>query len=296
MKLYGDYHIHSEFSRDAKGTVDDIVRTAKERGLVEVAITDHGWYTRSGVHPKHYKQIRAMIERAKKEHEIDVYFGIESNVRGTNGQIDALDDYRRDFDLVLCGIHTGTRPANIKSFFSFFLPNYFWAIFRKFPAGRVRKNTEVMKRIIERNDIDIWVHPNRYFKLDLVEVAKTCVERGTLIELNGKRISFRPIDFERMLAIGAKFIINSDSHSPEHVGRTNVATEFLKKVEYKDTDIINLSGRFRRGEANLLAKAAATEEKLEQKTRKETRTERKTEKKQVKAKLKREKVIKRKGD
>ena len=300
MKLYGDYHVHSEFSRDATGTIDEIVRIAKEKGLAEIAISDHGSGLGYGVSPKHYKQIRALIDKAKAEHGIDVYFGIESNLLGTDGQIDAYEEHRREFDLVLCGIHPRTRAANLRSWFSFFLPNMICMTFRIFSRSRRRKNTEAMKKVIERNDIDIWVHPNRFFKLDVVEVAKTCADRGTLIELNGKGVSFRPIDFERMIALGAKFVISSDAHNPKQIARTDRVAEFLKSCDYSPDDIINLTGRFRRGDAKLLEKVQArfTDESTTEtkKTRKELRSEKKAEKQRLREKYKREKMIKRKKD
>jgi len=116
----------------------------------------------------------------------------------------------------------------------------FWKIIRWTPRRRIGKNTEIVQIAIEKNDIDIWTHPNRYFKLDVVEVAKTCAARGTLLELNSKRISIRPIDFERCLAVGAKFIIGSDAHTPKRVGDFARVEEFLKNCDYKEDDIINL--------------------------------------------------------
>ena len=177
---------------------------------------------------------------------IKTYFGIEANIRGIDGQLDVKDSDRKKIDILLAGFHRGVKPAGIKSFFRFFLPNYFWAMLHWTPKGRIKKNTEIAKRAIQKHDIDIYAHPNRYFKVDVVEVAKVCAERKTLVELNGSRISFRPIDFERMLAVGAKFIINSDSHYAKRVGVVDRVYEFLKYCDFEEKDIINLTGSFRR--------------------------------------------------
>ncbi|MCL2846526.1 MAG: PHP domain-containing protein [Firmicutes bacterium] len=313
MKIYGDYHTHSEFSRDAskEATVDAIVRAAKEVGLHEIAITDHGHAAFSGVRTKHFPQIKALVEKAEREHGIKVFFGTEANVTGSDGSIDLAEENRRDMDIVLCGFHPGAKSKNLKQFFTFVIPNYIWMFLRFIPRGRKAKNTEIMKRVIEKNDIDIWVHPNSYYKVNVVEVAKTCAERGTLLELNGKRISFRPIDFERALAVGAKFVISSDAHDPKHVGRTERAEEFLKYCDYKDGDIVNLHGPFRRGQANLLASIEAKHDeeeasvapsgdrawkKQKAKEKKAAKEESKKAKKEAKEQRKREKVINRKSD
>ena len=240
MRLHGDYHIHTSFSRDAKGTVDEVAKEAKQKGIPEIAITEHGVANRYGADPKHFPHLKALCEKAGEDYGINVLFGIEANVIGTRGQIDVTEEDKALFDIINCGIHRSAKPADLRTFFTFFLPNNFWALLRWFPKGRIRKNTQIMKRVIEQNNITVWVHPGTFFKLDVVEVAKTCVERGTLLELNGARISFRPIDFERCIALGAKFIIGSDAHKPENVGRTHLVSEFLSQCDFKPGDIVNL--------------------------------------------------------
>ena len=244
--IIGDYHTHTDNS-DGKDTVEDMIRTASNIGLQEIAITDHGhnkWF--GGLKPKKYSMVKALVEKSAAEHNIKAYFGIEANVTGTNGQIDVDIDDRANMDILLCGVHRLVHSANIKTLFTFFIPNWFWGIIRYTPKGRIRKNTEVMKRVIANNNIDIWAHPNRYFRLDVVEVAKICADRGTLIELNGKHISFRPIDFERMAAIDAKFIIGSDAHRTGRIASVNKVFEFLKLCDYNQDDIVNINGVFHR--------------------------------------------------
>jgi len=247
VKIFGDYHTHTDNS-DGTDTVEQIVEAAKNIGLQEVAITDHGparWI--SGLKPKQYSMVKALVEKCGEEKGIKTLFGIEANITGTAGQIDFNCEENYDkVDIVLCGVHRLVRPANLLSFFTFFLPNWVCSIIRWFPKPLVRHNTEVLKRALTQNNIDVYAHPNRYTKVDVVEIAKVCAERGILIELNSKRISFRPIDFERMLAVGAKFIINSDAHSARRVGTTSKVVEFLKLCDYKDSDIINLVGTFKR--------------------------------------------------
>lgn len=240
MRLFGDYHFHTAFSRDGHGTIDEAAAMAKEKNLKEIAITEHGPMVWSGVDRKNYAQIRALCKTAEETHGVRVLMGLESNVISADGKIDVTEDERGLFDIMLCGIHRTTKAADFKSFWKFFLPNRFWSVIRWTPKGRIEKNTEVMKNVILNNKIDIWTHPNRYWKIDVVEVARVCAERGTLMELNGKKISFRPIDFERSLAAGAKFIVNSDGHNREQLGRTAVVREFLELVDYRDGDIVNI--------------------------------------------------------
>ena len=247
MKIYGDYHTHSDNS-DGKGTVEQIIDAAKSAGLHEVAITDHG-HGRiiSGVKPKQYSMVKALAEKCGEEKGIKALFRIEANITGTAGQIDfCCEEEYNNIDILLCGIHRFVKPANIISFFTFFVPNWFCGLIRWFPKSLIRSNTEIVKRALAQNNVDVYVHPNRYFKVNVVEVAKVCAERGILVELNSKKISFRPIDFERMLAVGAKFIVGSDAHSPRRVGTTSKVIEFLKLADYDEKSIINIGGTFKR--------------------------------------------------
>jgi len=246
MNILGDYHTHTDNS-DGKGTVEQIVHAAKSAGLKEVAITDHGhgkWF--GGIKPKQYSMLKALVEKCGEESGIRALFGVEANITGTAGQIDFREEDYNEVDIVHCGIHRLVKPANIISFLTFFLPNWFCGIFRFKPKSLRRKNTEVVKRALTENKVDVYAHPNRYFRVDVVEVAKVCAERGILIELNSKKISFRPIDFERMLAVGAKFLIGSDAHTPRRVGATSRVDEFLKLCDYNEKSIINISSTFKR--------------------------------------------------
>ena len=257
IQLYGDYHIHSEFSGDGNDTIDQIVSMAVKRGLREIAITDHGPATRGGLQKKNFSLVTALIAKANQEHPITVLQGIEANVTSTKGHIDVTDEMRTDLDIVLAGFHPGNRMRTWRDFFAWKLPNFLAWFFRCWTKRRIRKNTEIMKRVIEKNDIDIWVHPNAYFRLDVLEVAKACAERGTLVEIN-RRIAFRPIDFERMKALGVKFVLSSDYHCAERGHTIGILSKeqeaFLDAVDWEVDDFINMTGEFRRGEANLLKK------------------------------------------
>jgi len=212
-----------------------------------------------------------LVEKCGKEKGIKAIFGIEANITGTAGQIDfnCEENYKK-VDIVLCGIHRIVKPANLISFFTFFIPNWFFGLIRWTPKTIIHSNTEIVKRALMQNNIDVYTHPNRYFRVDVVDIAKVCAERGILIELNSKKISFRPIDFERMLAVGAKFIVSSDAHSARRVGITAKVDDFLKLCDYDEKDIINIGGTFKRRDPK---HSGIQIEKLEDKEDKEEKDE-----------------------
>ena len=258
MKVYGDYHTHTVDS-DGVNTIDENIAAAKKRGLSEVGITDHAHY-RSRNKKKRVKNAllnKAQVQRSAESYGIKAFYGVECNVVGMDGDIDIPADERKLYDYLVCGIHVSVQPKKFWQFFTYYVPNMFWFVMRRFginwtPKSLVRKNTKAVVNVIMKNNIDILSHPNRYFKVDIIEVAKACIARGTAMELNNKKVSFRPVDFERMVSMGAKFVIDSDAHKAENVGRMDRVGNFLQLCDYDDSCILNLDKPFKRPKAKLL--------------------------------------------
>ena len=258
MKVYGDYHTHT-LDSDGLNTIDENIAAAKTRGLSEVGITDHAHY-RSRNKKKRIENAllnKAQVERSAKTYGIKGFYGVECNVVGMDGDIDIPSDERKLYDYLVCGIHVSVQPKKFWQLFTYYIPNMFWFLMRRIginwtPKGLVRKNTRAVVNVIEKNNIDILSHPNRYFQVDIIEVAKACIARGTAMELNNKKVSFRPVDFERMVAMGAKFVIDSDAHKAENVGRMDRIDNFLQLCDYDPSCILNLDKPFKRPKAKLL--------------------------------------------
>jgi len=237
VRILGDYHTHTCYS-DGQTPVIDIVQAAKERGLSEIGISDHGPRKMlKGLKKKRFEKLVGEIQSAKSE--MPVLLGVEANVISTSGKIDVNGSLREKLDLLMFGVHVVVWFTPM-SFFTFFLPNVFFNAIHFVPGFMIRRNTKIVSRVLQKNQIDIYTHPGRYFRVDVVTLAKTCADRGILMELNSKKLSFRPVDFERMAATGAKFIIGSDAHSPKRVGDFARVEEFLKNCDYNPKDIINL--------------------------------------------------------
>ena len=240
-------------------TIDENVAAAKKRGLAEIGITDHAHY-RSKNKKKRLENAllaKAQVLRSGRNHDIKTFYGIECNVVGLDGDIDVANEERKLYDYLVCGIHVSVQPKKFWQWFTYYIPNLFWFTMRRLginwtPKWLIKKNTRAVVNVIEKNNIDILSHPNRYFRVDVIEVAKACVARGTAMELNNKKISFRPVDFERMAAMGVKFVINSDAHKAENVGRMDRIGGFLKLCDFDPSCILNVDQPFVRPKAKLL--------------------------------------------
>ena len=79
--ILGDYHTHTVFSHGKDQIIDNVV-AAKNAGLKEVAISDHGLgHIAFGVRRKEIAEMRRQIDEAQKQNsEVRVLFGIEANL------------------------------------------------------------------------------------------------------------------------------------------------------------------------------------------------------------------------
>ena len=127
MSFFGDYHTHTIYSRrpyifwhHAKGTIEQNILAAKEMGLKEIAITDHGFnHKYFGCSRKNLKTTKEEILRLSQKHNIKVYFGVESNFISQDGTIDVIDSDREYLDIILCGFHRSASAKTFKDLFKF---------------------------------------------------------------------------------------------------------------------------------------------------------------------------------
>jgi putative hydrolase len=242
MLLYGDYHTHTRYSH-GKGSVEDNARAAYEKGLKEIAITDHGLkHIAFGLKKKKIFHLKNDIARIKDTCGVKVLMGIEANITGTDGQIDMTDEEIKMFDIILCGYHKFIWPKTLKDFFVFLAPNVIYDFFDiKLSKKRIEINTQAIINNIKRFPVDVLTHINYGLKVNCGEIAKVCAQYGTFIEINGKRITYTDEEMKDMLQSGADFIVNSDAHSTDRIGEVKICEELISRLSIPPQRIVNLS-------------------------------------------------------
>ena len=100
-----DHHTHTVYSH-GKGTIEDNVRVASEKGLSSIAITDHGpGHLTYGIKMEKLPEMRAEIDRLKSVYpDIEVLLGVEANTLRVPPYLDVEDTDL--FDILLAGYHT----------------------------------------------------------------------------------------------------------------------------------------------------------------------------------------------
>jgi len=239
MILYGDYHTHSKLS-DGRNTLEENAQVAEDKHLKQIAVTEHGFaHIVGGIKRKQVPEIKERLKAINERHKVQVLYGIESNLISLDGDIDITKEEVKDFDVIVVGFHQIFIPKTFTGLFNFLIPNTFRI--GRASKKRIQKNTQAFINAIKKYDIDILAHLNTgRCSVDCIEIAKVAKERGTYIELNGKRLVFTDEEMLAMAATGVKFIIDSDAHRSKNIGLNNKAFAMIERLNIPHEQVVNL--------------------------------------------------------
>ena len=244
MKINSDYHTHTTYSH-GKGSVLDNAVAAKEMGLNEIAITDHGFsHPAFGMRRRKLDRMRSDCVEATEKTGVNVLLGIESNLLGEKGVIDVkIKDYEK-LDIILAGVHRFVLYDSIPDAFKLLGANFICTTFKKKPAEwLVKYNTKVYVEAIKKYPIDIITHTNFLCFADAFEVAKACADYGTYFEINTKKLHLTEEEWQKVFDTKVNFVINSDAHSPSRVGDISLFNDLMKTIDFPLDRIHNIGDK-----------------------------------------------------
>ncbi len=242
MILYGDYHTHTEYSRNnhGKGSVLENASVAADKGLKQIAITDHGFnHMFYGVNRRDIPKVQEDILNAKEITGVDILLGVEANLISRDGDIDVMDEDFEFLNLLLMGHHRMVTMTKVKDFMALNMANMIGSPFAP-SKQRLNQNTTAFLKALDKYPIDVITHLNYGFPTDTLAVARMAKQKGTYIELNGKRINFTDRELEIMASEGVKFIVNSDAHKPQMVGECNNGLNIIYRLGIPLSQIVNI--------------------------------------------------------
>ncbi len=225
--LKGDLHLHSDWS-DGHASIMEMARAARQRGYKYIAISDH---TQSmgmvqGLTPERLEQQLGEIARVNDELKgFRVFASAEVDVRA-DGTIDLPDESLALLDFVTVSIHSGFNQGKkqIMSRLRAAMENPY-----------VRSIGHPTGRLINRREP---------YEVDMEQIIEMAATTGTALEINAhfQRLDLSDVHARAAQEGGAKLVINSDAHRPEHLDllRYGIATARRGWVE-KDTVLNTMS-------------------------------------------------------
>lgn len=217
MMIKADYHMHTKFSGDSKNELEAIVKKAMDKGLEEIAITDHGpAHNGYGINKKDYPLIRAEIDRLNMKYpNIKILLGLEANLLGIDGELDIDDEMRATIDWINAGYHLG---SNLRKDIKIHFYNLMARVSKRYYQKAMILNTQSMVNAMKKNKINVLTHPGAKGPIDIDTVAKTASETGTLLEINNQHGHLSVEEIKRAMKYPVQFVVCSDAHEITEVG------------------------------------------------------------------------------
>ena len=231
MKLLSDYHTHSNFSRfgHGKNSIEQMVMHANELGLEELAITDHGLKHFFRTSKEKLLRARKIIDDINTWSKTKVLLGIEADIINSNGELDIDDDVLGIIDVLAVGYH-----KMIKTDFA----GYFGGQGRS--QNAIDRATNAYLNAIERYPINFITHIDSILHTDLYKIGKACKEHDIAIEINDRHVHWTRKQAEELIRSDCMFIVNSDAHSRDGIGRADFAFKTIRDYKIPAFNIINV--------------------------------------------------------
>lgn len=226
--IRGDLHMHTS-ATDGHNSIREMAEAALGVGYSYIAITDHsknlamtnGLDDRRAL--EHVERIRA-VDRAM-EGRMRVFAGIEVDILA-DGALDLEDETLAQMEIVVASIHT------------------------RFDQGREEMTARVL-RALENPYVRILGHPTgrlllrrEPFALDLGTVLGRAQQLGVAVEHNAapERLDLNDRDLRLAKELGAKIVINSDSHDARNLGKMEYGLRQLRRAWLGPQDVLNTLG------------------------------------------------------
>jgi len=229
MKVTGDYHTHSKYSRfnHGKNTIKEMADKAEELGLVSYGVSDHGpKHILYRLNAKKLDKIRQEVDEINKTSKVKVYLGCEANLIKRDGSIDLTEDQIKKLDYLVVGYH-------ICAFNNFYCP-------LRNKKKQKEINTETYINCLRKYKVNFISHLNEHINVDVFKVASEAKKQGTKIELNNKHLSFNEQEAKELVDSGCEFILSSDAHHKDRIAKLDRVFEFIEKYNIPKDRIVNL--------------------------------------------------------
>lgn len=236
--ILADLHTHTRYS-DGKGYLEQTVLAAREKGLKQIGITEHGFrHIALGIHRADLYKERIVVDKLREKYpDIEILLGIEANIYCSKGLIDLKNSDFDILDYVVAGYHMGVWPKDPVDMFRY---NLMGVLKIKNPTQSQRAlYTKTFIQAIKHKEVKMISHLCYALPVNVKEVAQAAYDYGVLMELNGKKVSMTDEEVYTLIESKAKIIVNSDAHSPKRVGDFSVPLALLERLKIDKNILVN---------------------------------------------------------
>jgi DNA polymerase (family 10) len=203
-EIRGDLHVHTSLSGDGRSPLEEVVKSAAERGYAYLAITDHAENLAfNGVSREELIEQRVEIDALRKSYPgMTLLQGSELNI-GADGSVDYDEAFRRTLDWCVAGVHS------------------------HFELERAQQTRRILTAM-EDPTVDAIAHlsgrrigQREGIELDIDAVLKKAVETGTAIEINAAlgRLDASSEVLYRARDLDVTFVVSTDAHHTRELAR-----------------------------------------------------------------------------
>jgi DNA polymerase (family 10) len=229
--IKGDFHLHSNFPIDSShdygsGTLEDIIKEAIKLGYAYVGLSDHspapGTHTKDEILRLVEKRTKVIQQLKLKYKSIRVLNGLEIDIM-SDGTLAVPEEGLKMLDYTVVGIHSGHRGSKE-------------ALTKRILAALNNPYTTILAHPTGR-----LINSRDSYDADWDEIFKLAVKNKKLLEINAypNRLDLRDDLVRTALSLGAKFIIDTDSHAIEQMTNMPFGVSVARRGWATKNDIAN---------------------------------------------------------
>lgn len=222
--LSGIFHSHTDWS-DGTATIEGMAKATAGAGFRFIGISDHSKaaaYARGLDSERLLQQAEAIAEARERVPEVAILHGIEVDIL-RDGSLDLDDDTLGRLDFVIASVHSSMG----------------------LPADEM---TARLARAVSHPLVTMLGHPTgrlllgrQAYPFDFEAVVRAAVANDTYFEINASRYRLDLDDslVRRAAALGARFSINPDAHSPAGIAEADLGVFVARRAGLAPEQVLN---------------------------------------------------------
>lgn len=222
--LAGIFHSHTDWS-DGTATIESMAKATAGAGFGFLGISDHSKaaaYARGLDSERLAQQAEAIAEARTRVPGVALLHGIEVDIL-RDGSLDLDDETLARLDFVIASVHSSMTLS-------------------------AEEMTARLVRAVSHPLVTMLGHPTgrlllgrQGYAFDFEAVVRAAVANDTFLEINASRYRLDLDDtlVRRAAALGARFSINPDAHSPSGIGDSDLGVLVARRAGLRPEQVLN---------------------------------------------------------